>query len=95
MTSPRHVLIVPDAAAGEPARQPLTFTTDHVLSSYGLGVLLDPEGDPLSGVMFRSLRDSFGARIETDQPEKCCRALGLPVGEPGIGRPEGGGQNDD
>lgn len=89
MSKPRHFLILPDdkaAALEVPARQKLTFTTNHPASSYGLGVLLDSEGEVFDGATFRIWRDTFGARIETDQPEKVCQALGVPIGEAGIVR---------
>jgi hypothetical protein len=60
------------------------MTTDHSASHYGLGVMIYSNGDILDGFTFRGLRDAFGATIETDSPEKVCRALGLPAGEPGI-----------
>lgn len=62
----------------------LTWTTDHPASSYGLGVLLYSTGDILDGFNFRVFRDTLGAVIETDNPDKVCRALGIPVGEQGI-----------
>lgn len=66
---------------------PLEFTTEHPQSSYGLGVLLFPNGDILDGNGFRSLRDG-GARIVTDSPDKIREALGVPLEERGIFRGE-------
>jgi hypothetical protein len=53
-------------------------------SRYGLGVLLYATGEILDGFNFRGLRDAVGARIETTDPVKVCRGLGVPVGEPGV-----------
>ena len=44
----------------------------------------------LDGETFQIYRDVFHSRIETDQPEKVCKALGLPVGERGIRLPRRG-----
>ena len=62
----------------------LIWTVDHSASSYGLGVMIYDNGDVLDGWSFRELRDRLGAVIETDDLEKVCRALGVPIGEPGI-----------
>lgn len=67
----------------------LTWTTDHAASRYGLGVMLCLGGEILDGSHFRALRRLFGADIETDEPAKVCRALGVPQGEPGIVRSVG------
>jgi hypothetical protein len=86
---PKHFLIIPAEKAemlNMPERLELTWTTNHPASHYGLGVMLDPEEEILDGATFRIYRDQFGSRIETDQSEKVCRALGVPIGEPGIGR---------
>ena len=53
-------------------------------SHYGLGVLLYHDGQILDGFNFRGLRDTLGATIETSDPPRACRALGIPEGEPGI-----------
>lgn len=87
MNGPRHFLILPADAAARlemPERSELIWTTKHPQSHYGLGVMLDKDDEIFDGATFRAWRDGFGARIETDQPEKVCRALGLPIGEPGI-----------
>jgi hypothetical protein len=65
-------------------RSRLHWTTGHSASHYGLGVLLYASGDILDGNTFRALRDTLGARIETDDARKVCGALGVPHGEPGI-----------
>jgi hypothetical protein len=77
-----------------PERSELTWATDRPASHYGLGVMLDVKGEVFDGATFRALRDACGARIETDQPEKVCGALGFPVGEPGIERPKKGLSGD-
>lgn len=45
----------------------------------------------LDGMMFRYLRDTLGAWIDCDDPERVARALGVPwqdsLKEPGIGEP--------
>ena len=65
-------------------RTRLTWAADHSVSSDGLGVMLYPDGSKLSGNSFWWLRDFLGAYIETDDPERLCRALGLLVGTQGI-----------
>jgi hypothetical protein len=55
-------------------RHQLTWTTDRSASSYGLGVLLDSKGSVFDGA---SLRAGPLARIETDNPEQVCGALGI------------------
>ena|SRR3990172_5889511 len=84
----KTTLIIPDSEARRAlkARQRarLTWTTDHPASSYGLGVMMYANGDILDGFTFRGLRDTLGARIETTDPGKVCKALGVPVGELGI-----------
>ena len=80
----RAVLIVPDSAARKAAgirqRSKLTLTTTR----YGMGVLVYHKWDVLDGLHFRILRDSLGAKIETNDPQGVCRALGMPEGETGI-----------
>jgi len=83
------ILIVPKTEEASAAgftryRARLTWTADHPASSYGLGVLLYHNGRILDGAAFLCFRDLFGARIETTDPERVCRALGLPVGTTGI-----------
>ena len=66
----------------------LHWTTTHPASHYGLGVLLRGKSDAiLDGMNFRALRDGFGAWIETNDPEKVLKALGIygqKSNEPGI-----------
>lgn len=85
----KAVLIVPKSEAARVAgikrdRARLSWTTEHPASSYGLGALLYSNGRILDGATFLCFRDLFGASIETTDPEKVCRALGLTVGEKGI-----------
>ena len=84
----KATLIIPESEARRALksrkRSRLTWTTDHPASSYGLGVMMYANGDILDGFNFRGLRDTLGATIETTDPEKVCRALGLPAREPGI-----------
>lgn len=67
----------------------LRWTTEHSASRYGGGVLLrGKSSEILDGYQFRILRDTYGARIETDDQQKVARALGVPwqdgLKEPGI-----------
>jgi len=84
----KAILIIPDSEGRRELkvrqRSRLTWTTNHPASHYGLGVMLYSNGDILDGFNFRGLRDTLGARIETTDPEKVCRALGVPEGERGI-----------
>lgn len=86
----RAVLIIPNSEARKLCaarnRAWLAWTTDHPASHYGAGVMLYRNGHILDGGNFRILRNDFGVTIETDDPGKVCRALGLPIGEPGISR---------
>lgn len=59
-------------------RHDLKLDTDHPASHYGMGVLLDKDGDILDGAQFVHLRDAMGASIETTDPARVVRALGLP-----------------
>jgi hypothetical protein len=74
--------------AGIPAhlvgRHRLRFTTEHPLSSYGLGVLLDKDDEVLGGAQFTVLRNTLGARILTSDVRKVTSALGLPYPARGI-----------
>lgn len=61
----------------------LRWTVHDSRSRYGQGVLIYRNGrDILDGATFRVLRDTFGARLETDNPERARRALGVPADEP-------------
>jgi len=93
----RIKLIVPKTEEAKAAginrdRVRLSWTTEHPASSYGLGVLLYRNGRILDGAAFLCFRDLFGARIETTDPERVCRALGLPVGTSGIEKAEPSGK---
>ena len=84
----KALLIMPDLVArdlsGIRQRSELTWTTDHPASHNGTGVLLHHNGEILDGFNFRGMRDMLGATIETNDPQRVCRALGVPEGEPGI-----------
>lgn len=83
----RIVMVIPEKIARKldwQTEQLLTWTTGDPPSSYPFGVILDEDGGILDGATFRGLRDSFGARIETDNPELVCAALGVPTEELGI-----------
>jgi hypothetical protein len=56
----------------------LRYVTHHSASHYGIGVLLDAGGEVLDGWMMRYLHDRVGAYIQTDDPDVCRAALGLP-----------------
>jgi hypothetical protein len=56
----------------------LRYVTHHPASHYGIGVLLDSSGEVVDGYMLRFLHGRAGAWIETDDPEVCVAALGLP-----------------
>ena len=77
---------------GEPSRA-LRWNVKHALSSYGKGVLVFRNGcDVLDGATFCALRDTRGAWIETDRPDRARAALGLRSDEsleafPDAGRP--------
>jgi hypothetical protein len=80
-------MVIPEKIAQKldwQTEQILTWSPGDPASSYPFGIILDEDGGILDGATFRGLRDSFGARIETDDPELVCAALGLPVDEPGI-----------
>lgn len=73
-------LHVPGASA-----RALRWTNRHPQSHDGLGVLLFRHAAAiLDGAQFRALRDTTGAWIETDQPTRVRRALGLTDDEDGI-----------
>lgn len=56
----------------------LRHVTHHPASHYGIGVLLDSGGEAMDGFMLGFLHHRLGAWIETDDPEVCVAALGLP-----------------
>lgn len=68
-----YVLHIP----GERPRA-LRWNVKHALSSYGNGVLVyRNSNDVLDGAVFRALRDTRGAWIETDRPDRVRSALAL------------------
>ena len=95
----KATLVIPRPAIQAPAepilrslvsyRFQLRWIDDHPASHYGAGVLLASNNYVIDGVMFRHLRDSVGAWIDSDDPERIARALGVPWDEgdtePGIG----------
>ena len=62
-------------------RTPITWTTDHPLSSPSLGILLDECGDPFDWYSLRVLHHRAGAYLETSDHIAVRRALGLLAGE--------------
>jgi len=62
-------------------RTPVTWTEDHPLSLFGLGVLLDEYGDRFEWSWLRSLHNKAGAYLESSDPITALRALGLFAGE--------------
>lgn len=72
---------------GSPPRA-LRWTTEHPLSSYGKGVLVYRNGkELLDAQTFRALRDTQGAWLETDRPDRARSALPLHP-EESLGQPE-------
>src|ERR1035438_834165 len=73
-------------------RFPLRWSRHHSASHNGIGVLLDANETVLDGFMFRHLRDTLAAWIETDEPARVAHCLGIPFQgdyqEDGIGRSE-------
>jgi hypothetical protein len=70
-----YVLRIP----GEPPRA-LRWTIHDPRSNHGQGALLSGLV-LLDGATFRALRDLLGAWLETDNPARARRALGLPDDE--------------
>lgn len=69
---------------GERSRA-LRWTVHDSRSSYGAGVLVyRNSSDVLDGATFRDLRDTLGAWIETDLPDRARAALALMQDEGGI-----------
>lgn len=62
-------------------RTRITWTRDHPLSSFDLGILLDEHDNPFHWYQLRLLHDSAGAYLETTDHIAVRRALGLFVGE--------------
>jgi hypothetical protein len=68
-----YILHIP----GEPPKA-LRWNVKHALSSYGHGVLIyRNSNEVLDGFTFRLLRDTRGAWIETDRPDRARSALSL------------------
>jgi len=62
-------------------RTPITWTTDHPLSSADLGILLDEYRNPFDWYQLRLLHHRAGAYLETSDRIAVRRALGLLAGE--------------
>ncbi len=62
-------------------RSPITWTRDHPLSIFGLGVLLDEHGNLFDRDHLRLLYHRAGAYLETSDHIAVRRALGLLAGE--------------
>lgn len=78
---PRPTILIPQAPplrSRASYRFRLRWTDHHPASHYGAGVLLAGNNEVLDGMMFRYLRDSVGAWIDCDDPERVARALGVP-----------------
>lgn len=90
MPKTRHTILlkVPREVAEEtnnPTRVVLRWTPYHPTARTSAGAVVSRTNEVLDGRSFRAMRDTLGAHITTAQPAVICRALGLPVGEPGMG----------
>jgi hypothetical protein len=90
MLTPRHkiLLCIPPevtAATNNPTTVHLTWTPWHPAARTSAGAVVSRTNEILDGWSFRTMRDTLGAQLATREPALICRALGLPVGEPGIG----------
>ena len=72
-------------ASNNPARIELRWMPYHPAVRTSAGAVVSRTNEVLDGWSFRAMRDTLGAHIATTQPAIICRALGLPLGEPGIG----------
>jgi hypothetical protein len=87
-TTHKIFLKIPAEVAEEtnnPTTVVLTWTPYHPAARTSAGAVVSRTNEVLDGWSFRAMRDTLGAQIATAQPAVICRALGLPVGEPGIG----------
>jgi hypothetical protein len=86
---PTKILLkIPPEIAEEtnnPTRVELRWTPYHPAVYSSAGAVVSRSNELLDGRSFRAMRDTLGAQLATAQPAMVCRALGLPVGEPGIG----------
>jgi len=67
----------------------LRWSVHDPRSSYGNGVLVyrnNTDSDILDGATFRALRDTLGAWLETDRPDRARKALALMEDE-SLGQP--------
>ena len=62
-------------------RTPITWTRNHPLSTFDLGILLDEYGNSLDWYRFRLLHHRAGAHLETSDHITVRRTLGLLPGE--------------
>jgi hypothetical protein len=87
--SPTKILLkIPPEIAEEtnnPTRVELRWTPYHPAVCSSAGAVVSRSNEILDGRSFRAMCDALGAWIDTAHPHTVCRALGLPVGEPGIG----------
>lgn len=68
----------------------LRWTDQHSQSKYGQGVMLYSKGgEILDGFNFRIFRDQFGAWLETSDPDRARRAMGMMLDE-SLGAPDAG-----
>jgi hypothetical protein len=85
----RKILLTILAAVAEETNNPTTvhlmWTPFHPAARTSAGAIVSRTNEVLDGWSFRAMRDTLGAQIATAQPALICRALGLPIGEPGIG----------
>jgi len=58
-------------------RTPITWTADHPLSSFGLGILLDEHRNRVPWYYLKWLHSEAGAYLETSDHITVRRALGL------------------
>ncbi|WP_225073360.1 hypothetical protein [Desulfuromonas sp. CSMB_57] len=82
------ILRIADAAVAEKfgleSVVEINCTEEYCASSFGYPVFLIGEENIFTGELFRQLRDTGGATLETDNPTKVCLGLGLARNEPGL-----------
>ena len=84
----KAILRIADAAVAEKfgleSVVEINCTEEYCASSFGYPVFLIGEENIFTGELFRQLRDTGGATLETDNPTKVCLGLGLARNEPGL-----------
>jgi hypothetical protein len=84
----KATLIIPDAAVAEEhgleTITELCCNEEYCATSFGYPVFQLPDGEIFDCSIFRELRDTCGATLETDDLVKVCLGLGLPKTEPGV-----------